>query len=259
MPANQLILPGNRVLYALMALIVLFLVAMIMEPASLYADQGRPSMPKGLRGLFVAPQEEHGAESNIGRLGVILLHNGFEVPVGIDHPFKHGDQFRLEVTAKRSGWLFVFHRQSDQEPKLVWPRENASESKANNAIFASQPVLVPPRPLSFHFDEQSGRETITIVITPENKKPELAVARREESQMADSGPSRNRTMLAQKDRRIDEIVNFTIRGRHFPETTTIQSLVSYPGVNDDDKYIYFRSTEDAGKTVTVMEFQLRHE
>jgi hypothetical protein len=229
-----------------------------MKPAGYCADAGDASPPAGLRGLFTAPQKEHATSSTIGRLGIFLLHHGFEVPVGIDHSFKKGDQFRLEVTATQNGWLYFFHRQANQPPELIWPQMKSGSYCEDNSIGGSRPVFIPPKPLSFHFDDQSGHEYLYVVINPERKVPDLVSAT-----VKKTGTSAKQRAIPnkpiKKTDRYDHITNFTIRGRHDADGGTIQSVVSYPGINDADKYIYFKSPETLNNQMAIMEFHLRHE
>ena len=118
--------------------------------------------------------------------------------------------------------------------------------------------MIPPEPFSFNFDVRTGLEYFYVIIAAEREVPDLTVV---EGVGDGSDAQRKKTQGAPiiADKRIDQIVNFTIRGRRSSDSRAIQSVVSYPVGNDNDKYIYFKSRGEVRDQLTIMEFQLRHE
>lgn len=102
----------------------------------------------------------------VGRLNV-QVYGGRTV--GVDHLFRTGDFFQLEISSSQSGWIYVFHQRPGGEMNLLWPPDRLE--RVANAVRAYQPLVVPTDGVAFQFADETGEERFQVVLTPASEAP----------------------------------------------------------------------------------------
>jgi hypothetical protein len=192
----------------------------------------------------------------VGRLAVRLLAEGRSRRVRVDHPFRSGDAFQLEVAADRPGWLFVLHAESGGSPKLLWPRPGArpGEWLDDNAVRAREAMVVPPSPGSFRMDERPGEELFWVALSADRRAPSMGQV---VGAVPPSGGGRPAYLAGPAP--TGPIVQFAVRGgAGQPLRGVLFDPGAAGGAAEPDPAIYFSAAAEDPGADSVLEFWLRH-
>lgn len=95
--------------------------------------------------------------------------NGKPLRVTASEEFHTGDAVRLMIESNTNGYLYVFHTENGQNPKLIFP--DTRLKGGSNRVIAHVPSEVPssreadPRFQWFHFSGKAATERLYLVVT----------------------------------------------------------------------------------------------
>jgi hypothetical protein len=145
--------------------------------------------PASASGQSRQPPAAKAAPVPIG-LGYTLFKksaSGEPVRVNAAQEFREGDGVRFMIESNTTGYVYIFHTENDDPPKMIFPDPQLNEG--DNRIKAHVPYETPSREEPgdwwFFFDQQAATERFYIVVTrrplAEAKAGEALVAHCEEN------------------------------------------------------------------------------
>ena len=138
-------------------LCLLLVIGCVCRDAVAAADP--PARAERLRALYYEAEPES-TTPLVARMAIQLVVGDSTELVPWDHAFRSGDRVRFEFSSNRDGYTYVFCTGPDGQPVQMWP-ERGRESE----VQANIDVIVPSTG-NFRFDEATGEEQITILVSP---------------------------------------------------------------------------------------------
>jgi hypothetical protein len=144
------------------------------KPNKHVAQANRPSQPGGM----ASSHSNHATAIGVGYT-IYRRRNRddmYLVSVSPSTVFHYGDAIRIVLEPNADGYLYVFHRENEQEPTMIFP--DARLNRGHNQIKAHVPYEVPSGMESderlrwFYFDETPATERLYFVVT---RNPMLGV------------------------------------------------------------------------------------
>lgn len=211
-----------------------------------------------LRGVYLKHKAEGRVDRPVGRIALRWVHGGNEEVVRLDHRFRSGDEFRIEISSNREGWLYLLHRQGDGDPRVLWPEQRNGGVSDENRVRAGQSYVIPPNDV-IKFDKEAGTEFFYLAIMEERGVPRLTTQGVKE--IATKKPKKS-GLKEKKDKQTvakNQLVQIGVRSIAQPPGKGMRAVVFDPGVKDPEHYLYFAAPEGEDAGLTLIEFQLRHE
>lgn len=112
-----------------------------------------------LRGLYYEPEADPTAPL-VARMAIQLVGDTETEVVPWDRPFRSGDRIRFEFSSNSTGYAYVLSEGADGRWTQIFPADGEQL-----AVVADVQVLVPAAG-SFRFDEATGEEQVTILVSP---------------------------------------------------------------------------------------------
>jgi hypothetical protein len=217
------------------------------------AAQAAPP-PQALRDAFQATAAAPG-DPRVGRIAIRKLSGKKSSRVRLDHPFRSGDAFQLEVTSNRAGYLFILHAAPGKEPELLWPRIGPNgQAIDKNAIRAKAPLVIPPAPGSLRMDDEAGEELFYAVIRATSEPPSFGGAV-EAPAPAEPAAASGPTYLAAAPAAGETVVQYAVRGT---KGQRMRGVVFDSGTQDPEPGVYFAGDPAEAGADAVIEFRLNH-
>jgi len=216
----------------------------------------------GLRGVFLKHKPEGKADQAVGRIALRQVKGDNEQLIRLDNRFRSGDEFRIEVSSNRDGWLYLLHRQGNSDPQVLWPEQEKGDVSDENRVRAGQSYVIPPRDV-IQFNKETGAEFFYLAITDKPGAPRLT------TQGVKEVNKKTPTKLVRKEKKESpqwkqivakkQLVQIGVRGVKQPPGQGMSTVVFDPGKQDSDRYLYFAAPKEGEAGLTLIEFQLRHE
>lgn len=216
----------------------------------------------GLRGVYLKHKTAEKFDRAVGRIALRQVQGDSEQLVRLDHRFRSGDEFRIEVSSNHDGWLYLLHRQGDFDPQLLWPVQEKGGVPDENRLHSGHTYVIPTSSVII-FDQDKGTEFFYVAITEERGAPRLTTQGvKEVAKKAAAKPSRKEKKVSLQGKELvaqNQLVQIGVRSISQPPGNGTRTVVFDPGTQDPDRYLYFAAPEGGKAGGTLIEFQLRHD